>query len=168
MSTSISDYLRQSVEAKDLPNIRGAILGIIDKNPQNIDVEELNGAINYVKAHGISNLFEENDSELDDPSRKDDYYYVLSSLKQNFSEKKLKSVVNLGKKRSRSIDYDKSHTDNTVNSEYDEFDYSRRTTYDEQTRRQKNPIRASRIVAAIAGLLAIIALIVILIKILTR
>lgn len=183
MQDNVSDYLIRSVEKRDISNIRGALLGIIDKNPQNIDTIELSNALGYVrKTISDQQLFEENDTSFDDPDSANDYYYALSSLKQNFSREKLQRVVSLGGRKHQSTHFQapntRQHTasdtyqhrgckSNNNHYEYTDIGQNTKSGSDDSERKEHNhPFRGSTMI--IAGVVVLIAVIgiVILVKVL--
>lgn len=98
MASYISDYLHESIQNKDIDEIRKAILAYIEIDPA-FKTKSFDEAVKYAEARGF-NVYQQHDPNVDSAggaTREEDFYMLQIALTRNFSEERVKKIKELGK-----------------------------------------------------------------------
>ena len=95
----ISDYLRESLAGGNLREIRGALLGYVEMDPA-FKTSMFLDAVKYAEEQGFS-VYAKHDPSItveSGLSDKDRFYQIQTGLYHNFSQERVRELMQVGKK----------------------------------------------------------------------
>lgn len=166
MASYISDYLHESIQNKNIREIRKAILAYIEIDPA-FKTKSFDEAVKYAEARGF-NVYEPHDPNVDSAggaTREEDFYMLQIALSRNFSRERVQNIKALGKAYMQYADVYNLTGDSLYTTDGNAHSTISTSHHDDgnngrSTQRKKADSQDKRVVTmpAVVGLLAVIAI----------